>query len=182
MSAPHHPARVGELWNETRLAIILNEIEAIRDFAVISGGWAWHFMTPPAHTEFKHAHDHKDVDVFVAPANVGMVIDILKRRGYKKSWTRFDRLPDSQDFTRYTKIVAMKNEVVKIMLDVFIAEVPHVAVGEFRVVEPKFLLSLYGRKHGSDQCFAVRIASKLLAQGINPVGRPEMADYREFIQ
>jgi hypothetical protein len=182
MSAPHNPARVGELWNETRLAMILHELEAVRDLAVISGGWAWHFMTPPAHTELKHAHDHKDVDVFVAPAHVSKLIDILKRRGYEKSWTRFGRLPDSQDFTRYTKIVEMKNEAVKIMLDVFIAEVPCVTVGEFRVVEPKFLLSLYGRKHGSDQCFAVRIASKLLAQGINPVGRPEMADYREFLQ
>jgi len=182
MSAPHNPARVGELWNESRLSTIFNEIEAVRDVVVISGGWAWHFITPPAHTEFKHAHDHKDVDVFVAPAKVGKLIDILKRRGYEKSWTQFDRLSDSQDFTRYTKIVEMKNEVVKIMLDVFIAEVPYLEVGAFRLVEPKFLLSLYGRKHGSDRCFAVRIASKLLAQGINPVGRPEMADYREFLQ
>lgn len=182
MSAPHNPARAGELWNETRLAVILDEIKAIRDYIVISGGWAWHFMTPPGHTEFKHAHDHKDVDLFVAPSNVGKLAAILKSRGYKKSWTRFDRLPGSQDFTRYTKVVAKKDEVVKVMLDVFIAEVPSVEVGEFHIVEPKFLLSLYGSIHSSDQCFAVRNASGLLARGINPVGRPEMADYSEFLQ
>jgi hypothetical protein len=181
MSTPHHPARVGELWNDTRLAVILDEIKAIRDYVVLSGGWAWHFMTPPGHKEFKHAHDHKDVDLFVAPSNVGKLIAVLKSRGYKKSWTRFDRLPGSQDFTRYTKVVEMKDETVKVMLDVFVAEVPFVEAAGFRVVEPKFLLSLYGSIHSSDQCFAVRIASKLLAQGINPVGRPEMADYSEFL-
>lgn len=168
MSTPHNPARAGEPWNETRLAVILEEITALRDDIVLSGGWAWHFMTPPGHTELKHAHDHKDVDVFVAPAHVGKLIALLKARGYKKSWTRFDRLPDSQDFTRYTKVVERKDEAVKVMLDVFIAEAPFVEAGGFRVVEPKYLLSLYGNVHGSGQCFAVRIASKLLSQGINP--------------
>ena len=182
MSTPHDPARRDGLWNEARLAVILEEIIAIRDNVVLSGGWAWHFMTPAGHKELKHAHDHKDVDVFVAPERVGRLIALLKVRGYKKSWTRFDRLPDSQDFTRYTKVVQRKDEAIKVMLDVFIAEVPFVEVGEFRVVEPKFLLSLYGSKHSSDQCFAVRIASKLLAQGINPIGRAEMAEYGEFLQ
>ncbi len=46
MSAPHNPARAKELWNETRLAVILEEITAMRDCIVLSGGWAWHFMTP----------------------------------------------------------------------------------------------------------------------------------------
>jgi len=181
MSAPHNPARAEELWNETRLAVILDEITAIRDYVVLSGGWAWHFMTPSGHTELKHAHDHKDVDVFVAPAHVGKLIALLKKRGYKKTWTRFDRLPSSQDFTRYTKVVETKDEAVKVMLDVFVAEVPSVEAGGFRVVEPKFLLSLYGSKHSSDQCFAVRIASRLLARGIDPIGRAEMGEYGEFL-
>jgi hypothetical protein len=67
------------------------------------------------------------------------------------------------------------------MLDLFIAEVPFVETQGFRVVEPKYLLSLYGAIHGSDQCFSVHIARRLVAQDINPVGRPEMADYSEFL-
>jgi hypothetical protein len=49
-------------------------------------------------------------------------------------------------------------------------------------VEPKYLLSLYGVVHGSDQSFSVRIASRLIVQVINPVGRPERADFSEFLQ
>jgi hypothetical protein len=179
MSTPHNPGRAGELWNETRLAVLLEEITAMRELVVLSGGWAWHFMTPAGHKELKHAHDHKDVDVFVAPANVGKLVALLKQRGYQKTWTRFDRLRSSQDFTRYTKAVERNGEAVKVMLDVFVGEVPSVEARGFRVVSPKFLLSLYGSKHGSGQCFAVRIASRLLAQGIDPVGRAEMGEYGE---
>ena len=27
----------------------LEELEAVREWVVVSGGWAWHFMSPPAH-------------------------------------------------------------------------------------------------------------------------------------
>ncbi|NET46989.1 hypothetical protein [Okeania sp. SIO2B3] len=56
------------------------------------------------------------------------------------------------------------------MLDLFVAEVPTIKVNNFSVVEPKFLLFLYGIKHSSNHCFAVQIAHQLLQQGINPVG------------
>ncbi|WP_293127317.1 hypothetical protein [Okeania sp. SIO1I7] len=39
----HNPERLGELWDSTRLTIILDKI-------VLSGGCAWHFMTPENHT------------------------------------------------------------------------------------------------------------------------------------
>lgn len=50
----------------------------------------------------------------------------------------------------------------------------------FRVVEPNYLLSLYGHKHSSDLCFSVQIARRLLAQGVSPIGHPDMADYKAF--
>ncbi len=181
MSVLTDPSRLGEKWNETRMAIILEEISAIRDCVVISGGWAWHFMTPPGHTELKHAHDHRDADLFVAPKAVANLLALLKNRGYKKTWTRFDRMSSSQAFSRHTKHVRTRDEIVKVMLDLFVAEVPFVEVQGFKVVEPKYLLSLYGTLHGSDKCFSVRIAKQLIAAGINPVGRPEMADYRKFL-
>ena len=46
----HNPERLGELWDNTRLTIILDEINKISDKIVLSGGWAWHFMTPENHT------------------------------------------------------------------------------------------------------------------------------------
>ncbi len=177
MSAPYNPTRVGEIWSETRMAIILEEIKAIRNYVVISGGWAWHFMTPSGHTELKHAHDHRDADLFVAPKDVASLLALLKSRGYEKTWTRFDGIPGPQAFSRYVKHVQNHEETVKVMFDLFVAEVPFAEIQGFRIVEPKYLLSLYGVVHGSDQCFSIRIARRLIAQGINPVGRPEMAEY-----
>ncbi len=46
----------------------------------LSGGWAWHFMTPAPHVELKQARDHKDVDVFVAPANVSDELSKIRKR------------------------------------------------------------------------------------------------------
>lgn len=181
MGSEHNPARTGEMWNATRTAIILEEIKAMRNYVVVSGGWAWHFMTPQEHLELKHAHDHRDADLFVAPKDVASLLALLKNRGYEKTWTRFDGIPSPQAFSRYAKHVQSHEEPVKVMLDLFVGEVPFVETQGFRVVEPKYLLSLYGVVHGSDQCFSVRIARRLIAQGFNPVGRPEMADYSEFL-
>ncbi|NET30078.1 hypothetical protein [Okeania sp. SIO1I7] len=105
----------------------------------------------------------------------------MKQQEYEKTWTRFDRLPGSNTFSRYTKIVPLAGETVKVMLDIFVEEVPTIKVNNFSVVEPKFLLSLYRIKHSSDRCFAVQIAHQLLQQGINPVRHPEMSNYQQFI-
>jgi hypothetical protein len=181
MGAPHNPARLGELWDEDRLAILLGELRAVRGLVVVSGGWAWHFMTPAGHMEFKHAHDHKDIDLFVKPSEVAFLIAALKRRGYERTWTRFDGLAQSRDFSRYAKTVERDGGPVKVMLDLFVEEVPVVEMAGFRVLEPSFLLAQYGLRHGSDQCFSVQIARNLMERGINPVGHAEMADYGPFL-
>jgi hypothetical protein len=182
MSAPHDPGRIGELWNADRLAILQNEIEVVRDYVTLSGGWAWHFMTPPGHAELKHAHDHKDADLFVEPQNLGALAALLKTRGFEKTWTRFDDAPGSESFYRYVKSAEAKDGPVKVMFDLFAESVPCVEAQGFRVVEPNYLLSLYGKKHSSDLCFSVRIARRLVAQGVSPVGHPDMADYAAFLK
>lgn len=48
------------------------------------------FYAPENHVELKHAHDHKDVDIFVFPENVSLVINLLTQQGFKKVSTRFD--------------------------------------------------------------------------------------------
>lgn len=107
----------------------------------------------------------------------------LTGRGYQKTWTRFD--DQSQDFHRYVKITEENIEdepPVKIIFDVFTQTVPFVTTeAGIRVVEPNFLLSLYGVKHGSGACFSVQIAKALIAKGIDPRGRAEMADFHPFL-
>ena len=72
--------------------------ERYLELIVVSGGWAWHFMSP-AHDELKHAQDHKDADVFVFPENLWKLLDRLKSDGYEKTWTRFDGVTDLECFS-----------------------------------------------------------------------------------
>lgn len=181
MAAPHNPNRIGELWNSERLSATLAEIECVREYVTLSGGWAWHFLTPAGHTEFKHAHDHKDADLFVAPQEFAALVAVLKERGFERVWTRFDDAPGSGSFYRYTKSTEVESVAAKVMFDVFAEAAPSIEAGGFRVVEPSYLLSLYGKKHSSDLCFSVQIARRLVAQGESPVQHPAMADYSAFL-
>lgn len=61
----------------------------------------------------------------------------------------------------------------------FIEEIPTIQLGEFKIVEPRYLLSLYGRKHASKACTAVKAATLLVQRGISPVGRRELIDRSE---
>lgn len=173
MGAPHNHKRIGETWDANKLALVLKDILVIKDFAVISGGWAWHFMTPVGHEELKHAHDHKDLDIIVQPKDTWNIISLLLELGYQRCYTRHD----CNTFFRCEK---HSEEVGKIVIDVFIEDVPFIEAQGVKVVEPEYLLSLYGIKHMSESCFAVTIARELLSLQINPVDNPHMADYNKF--
>lgn len=181
MSVPHNQARYGERWDADRIAAIAKAIALVRQYVVISGGWAWHFMTPPGHIEYKHAHDHKDADLFIEPERLAEAMSVLRAEGYQREWTRHDGKSGSQNFYRYIRYVDDGPRPVKVMLDLFVERVPFVTVGELRVVEPAYLLTLYGVKHESEYCFSVQIARGLLAQGISPILNVAMGDYRRFI-
>lgn len=176
MGAPHNKNRYGETWPEHRISYGLAVLESLKSVVVISGGWAWHFMSPPGHVELKHAHDHKDIDLFVHPHNVTLAISKLHEAGFGKVWTRYDHLPSDEDFRRYEKTVVLPSgKPYRITIDFFVKEVPYVEChGGFRVVAPKTLLTYYGNIHSSDKCFAVQAATRLIAAGIDPVGRPEL--------
>lgn len=176
MADPHNPARYGETWPQYRIDASLLELEAVKPWVIVSGGWAWHFMSPKGHIELKHAHDHKDIDIFVKPENVTLVVSTLKNRGFQKARTKYDRLPSEEDFRRYEKIVEIANErAMRVTIDFFVHHnVPHRDVDGWTVVEPCFLLSLYSNIHSSDKCFAVQAAVKLLDKGIDPEGRKEL--------
>lgn len=133
MGAPHNAKRYGETWNSAELVVMQQEIEAVQDLVVISGGWAWHFLSPP-HQELKHAHDHKDADLFVTPDQVWELMARLTGRGYQRTWTRFD--DQNQDFHRYVKMIEKNTKImektaelkspIKIIFDVFTQTVPFV--------------------------------------------------------
>ena len=169
MGAPHNKDRYGELWDQHRIDVSLAEIDAIKDIVTLSGGWAWHFMSLP-HKELKHAHDHKDIDIFVKPENVAEVVQRLKDRGFQRAWTKYDRLPSAESFRRYEKTV----DDIKIVIDFFVRAVPDFWINEHFVVLPETLLTFYKNIHSSDKCFAVQAATRLIAAGINPIGHPEL--------
>ena len=171
MGAPHNKERYGETWPQERLDETLQALVPLRTSITLSGGWAWHFMSPEGHPEYKHAHDHKDVDMFVHPTDTGMFLGMLSSQGFLRVPTRYDSA--KKDFMRYEKTtcVAGCGKSFKITLDVFLKSVPfRVVRDQWRVVEPKHLLSLYDSVHTSGECFAVTAAKKLMAEGIDPVG------------
>ena len=178
MSTPHNKNRYGELWPQHRIDVCLRELEAVKPFVTLSGGWAWHFMSPADHHEYKHAHDHKDIDLFVEPDRVATVVSLLKGQGFEKVSTKYDRLPSEEDFRRYEKRVGLEDRAsVKVTIDFFVrADVPYREIAGWKVTEPNFLLGLYHSIHSSDKCFAVKAAAQLLEQGIDPVGRPELVE------
>lgn len=172
MGDPRNPARAREEWNQHRIDTMDMEIQTLLcELGILSGGWAWHYMSPP-HTEYKMLHDHKDIDMFVDPHVAALTMFELKQRGYVRTWTQYD--DPSGQFERFEQHV----DDVKIIIDLFIEEVPFIHAGSVRVVEPHKLLSYYSlKKHTTDDCTAVIAARKLIAQGIDPVGREELCQF-----
>jgi hypothetical protein len=164
MADPHNPARANEEWNPQRLKAQHEEIEALKDIVVISGGWAWHFMAPE-HKELKWFHDHSDIDLFVAGEDYMEFLQRMNARGFVKKKTKYD--DPSGSFIRFVKYL----DIGKVILDVFIEDLPpNVKSNGVRVVDPKHLLSLYGKTHQSEQCVSVQAARRLVAKGEEVIG------------
>ncbi|TPN86942.1 hypothetical protein [Aquimarina algicola] len=175
MGAPHNIKRYGETWPQYRIEYSLKELELFKNIVVLSGGWAWHFLSPEGHTEYKHAHDHKDIDMFVHPRDVAEVMSIMIQNGYKKVWTRYDTLPSTENFRRYEKIITRSDhKSFRITIDFFVREVPYRKVKGWNIIEPSFLLTLYNNIHSSDKCWAVQAALTLLKKQIDPLDREEL--------
>ena len=171
MSDPHNPARYGETWPQYKIDAYLEVLQPLKDLVVLSGGWAWHFLSPAGHPEMKHAHDHKDLDLMVPPQNVGAVMGVLRGLGFKKVGTKYDHLPSEEDFRRYEQVVPCLGGSFRLTIDFFVKEVPVLVTPEgWSVVRPDVLLSFYSRIHSSTSCWAVLAAQKLLAAGVAPEG------------
>lgn len=153
----HNINRYGEVYDENFLSEQLSELRNIKDKVILSGGWAWHFISPE-HIEYKHLHDHTDIDIFVFPNDVLTVQFILK----ENNWNRIKSKYDSNNFIRYEKISKCGK---KMIIDMFIEGVPFITINKndiWNVVEPEYLLSLYARKlHQSIECIAVQKSKKL---------------------
>jgi len=175
MADPHNKDRYGELWPQEKIDACLEELESIQPYVILSGGWAWHFISPEGHKELKHAHDHKDIDIFVPPEYVGLVVAILIGHGFDKVKTIYDRLKNNYDFRRYEKSVSGLHMPFRVTIDFFVRKgIEPVEINGWKVVNPKQLLTFYSNIHSSDNCFAVKAASELMAKGINPIGREEL--------
>lgn len=179
MGDPHNPKRYGETWPQHRIDKTLEVLETLKPYVVVSGGYAWHFMCPPGHTEYKHGHDHKDVDIYVPRQYVGTVMGILQGLGFKKAWTRYDRLDNPEEFRRYEKHVQEGvYKFFRVTIDFFVetSPIPCIEIDGWKIVEPKTLLSFYEKgHHSSSECFAVQTARKLLQEGTSIIGHPDLA-------
>lgn len=173
MGDPHNKKRYGEVWPQYKINAYLRDLYVISPNVVLSGGWAWHFLSPPGHVEYKHAHNHKDLDVLIPPNKVQSVIMDLEDLNFVKAPTRFDKHPTKEEFRRYEKIIDGPNPF-RVTIDFFVKEVLFRQIGEYRVIEPEELLKLYKTIHSSDNCWAVTAARHLIDIGLDPQNRPEM--------
>jgi hypothetical protein len=170
-----NPERYGETWLQYRIDWALEAIDALKPLVVLSGGFAWHFMSPEDHIEYKHAHDHKDVDIYIPKANIGMVMGMLPTLGFEKVRTKHD----NADFRRYEQVIEDgEHPPFRITLDLFDGDVESVETPSgWKVVKPDLLLTFYKTHHSSVYCWAVQAAKILLDKGEIPenlVGRREL--------
>jgi hypothetical protein len=186
MGDPRNPARADEKWNPKRIAAQEWEIRTLSDLIILSGGWAWHFLSPP-HEELKLHHDHKDIDVFVKPEHAAELFGVFDCLGYSHVSTIYDSKPPSdhpaaklyREFQRYEYHAEWEGEHVKITFDVFIGDLTSLEVDGIRVVDPKVLLSMYRAKaHTTDDCTAVIAARELLTKGVEILKNPELVRRR----
>ena len=164
------------MWKQEKVEAQVETLRLVKDSVAVSGGLAWHIMSPP-HVESKKVHDHSDMDLFVSPLYANDVISRLKTAGFNRCWSKYD---GTQGFYRYEKttLQSMPGESeekrVKTLIDLFVENVPTINVSEFFVVDPPYLLRMYETKHASKECVAVKAATELIRRHINPVGRPEL--------
>jgi hypothetical protein len=174
MPAPHNPTRYGEIWPDKQVQVLHDEIVRLglggNPDTVLSGGWAWHFMSPDGHVEYKHLHDHKDIDVIVRRVCATEVIIRLRTEGYVREKTRHDGKTDTP-FYRFTKDV----DGVHVIIDLFVKDTSPIFTRAMYVMNPDALLGLYDEGiHASNMCIAVQAARKLRANGIWPSGHESL--------
>jgi hypothetical protein len=168
MADPHNPARAEEVWDPERVRAQEVAIRQFKDLFTVSGGWAWHFMSPPGHKEYKTQHDHKDIDAFVKPERFVEFVERAKSLGYERADTLHD--DPSGVFYRYTKRASSG----KIVLDIYVQDVPSRELDGICFVDPPTLLKFYETTHSSKECWAVKAATKLVASNIDPVLHPTL--------
>jgi hypothetical protein len=162
----HNPKRFGEVYDINFISQQIKELELIKPWITLSGGWAWHFISP-LHTEYKHLHDHTDIDIFVLPIDFLKVQLTLEDNGWKRMKTKYD----NNTFIRYEKHMDRK-----MVIDLFKGEIPNIEVKGWKVAEPNYLLSLYKTVHQSDNCIAVQRSLKLQKKGISPIDNELLID------
>lgn len=156
-------------WKQEKLLSQIDTVKSLGDCVIVSGGLAWHIMSPP-HIEEKIHHDHSDIDLFVMPSNSIEVFEKLKELGFNRYWTKYT----TENFYRYGRTIEYNEKRVKVLIDLFIESVPYIFVNGFNIVEPSYLLTLYDKTHSSKNCTAVKSAKDLIKKGINPIDRYEL--------
>jgi hypothetical protein len=164
-------------WKQEKLMEQLKVVKELGDLVVISGGLAWHIMSPE-HIEAKIHHDHSDIDLFAVPEHSAEVLDRLKTMGFNRYYTKYAATPN---FYRYGKTAQHHGtgKRVKILIDLYIERVPFMVFNGYQIVDMNHLLGLYETTHSSKNCTAVKAAKELIKKGINPIGRYELVGIKK---
>jgi hypothetical protein len=99
-------------WKDEKLSAQLDVVNALGNLVVVSGGLAWHIMSPP-HVEEKIMHDHSDIDLFAIPETSYEVFSKLKSMGYSQFWTKYN----TKNFYRYGQTIQKGEKRVKVLID-----------------------------------------------------------------
>ena len=162
-------------WKNEKLLAQLDIVQSLGDLVVVSGGLAWHIISPP-HIEEKIIHDHSDIDLFAIPETSYEVFSKLKSMGYNQFWTKYN----TKNFYRYGQTIQKGVKRVKILIDLYVEKVPFIKINGYQIVEPSYLLSLYETTHSSKDCTAVKNATLLMNKNINPIGRMELIGKKQL--
>lgn len=141
-----------ETWDPLLLAAYLNLLQELKAFVVIGGGWAWHFLSPKGHIEYKNLHDHQELDILAPPRTIETAHTALQRSGFKATTLG----PLDRQYRNQESFLLVVNFRVQ---DAPVVQCP----GGWLVLPPDQLLARYGR-----QGLAARAASEFLASGKKP--------------
>lgn len=175
------PFRDSEKWSQDKIAAYLKVLRDLKMYVGVSGGWAWHFMCPEAHTEYQRLHDHSCVDLMVPPRTASSSQDIIERLGFVRTSGILPRpYQDSTlDFTRYER-PAKARHPLRLRVNFFVKDVPLLQCrGGWLVVRPDVLIDIYNPK----SCVSHDAAKKLLAAGASPgslINRRELLGRRTY--
>lgn len=69
----------------------------LKPWIILSGYWARYITNQTA------VQDENDIELYIHPSNTHKIIELLEAQGFNKVWTRYDYVPNNENFKQYEK-------------------------------------------------------------------------------